>query len=921
MLVPLSGFGWDRHLILPTLALLAWPTVRIAQVTAGTLETELGKRYIRTARSVGHLWGVIRRRHAMRNILVPVVLSIAAAARLLMGELILIEWLFKWPGLGNLFAQALVPAQIVGRGQGDSMLFLNPPVVATVLTVFAALFLVIDLIARVLVRVFDPRLRASEEGVQTGDVISARSGVRRRNWFLLLGGVIVLLVVMVALVGPVLAPQDPLEEHTIIQVEDGWEKAPFPILTVPGFPLGSDEQGRDLLSRVLWAVRPTMVLVVVVALVRLVLGTLVGMTSGWSTGRLGHLLDWLITGALAVPVLMVALAAIAAVGLEVGVAAFLIGLSVTGWAETARLVREQTRQVRGQQYVEAARALGSSDRRILLQHVFRQIRPMVWMLLSLEVAGTLMAVAGLGFLGYYVGGDVWVEVEDFVTKAMSGMPELGQMLATANTGITALSGRALPWGMVMVGTTIFVIVLGFNLLGEGLRRQLSPEGAQRPNILTKGAERMAGWYEDKVLFPLSASWRGLAQGRVPRVTAAAAVILLICAGGVLWRAQATRQPAEAEVVLEVPGGHLWAAEEGNPYGTAETHATGPADPRVLWTFEDRAGFSGGPLVAADGTVYVASRGGRLYALGPDGNLLWQADLAAGAVGSPALNAGGDIHVADAQGGLSAYAPDGTLRWRFQSEAGDLATAGTVVAPDGTTYYGLGSVVQAVSPEGEGLWTTRARAIHRTSAPWLSPTGDLLFWQDVVLATQDGALQDLGIPDEVDEYLTGADGRTYLRIGHNVLQWRQAPSGAEIVETTRWDPRALGTATTPVHAGVTKDGVVWIFYSNPYGGTRFAWLDTSGRVLGAARLPHGRTQMVAMGPESRAYLCGSLEPRGAAMPECVALVPDSEEPVWQIPIHQGQQVLGGALVPGRLYVATNLLTMREGTLLALGDEMP
>ena len=112
---PMQGFGWDRHLVLPTLALMARPTVQIAQVTAGLLEGELGKRYVLAARSVGHPWRMIRRRHALRNILAPVILTIAGSVRLLMGELILVEWLFKWPGLGMLFALALFLGRVVQR--------------------------------------------------------------------------------------------------------------------------------------------------------------------------------------------------------------------------------------------------------------------------------------------------------------------------------------------------------------------------------------------------------------------------------------------------------------------------------------------------------------------------------------------------------------------------------------------------------------------------------------------------------------------------------------------------------------------------------------------------------------------------------------------------------------------------------------
>jgi peptide/nickel transport system permease protein len=158
--LPLGGFGWDRHLVLPILALMGRPTVQLAQVTAGLLSGELSKQYVIAARSLGYTWRSIRSQYALRNVIAPIVLTIAGLLRLLVGELVLIEWLFKWPGLGRLLAWTLIPAQL--SSSRGSPLFLNPQVMAAVLTIIAALFLLSDFIAAVLVRIFDPRLRAPE---------------------------------------------------------------------------------------------------------------------------------------------------------------------------------------------------------------------------------------------------------------------------------------------------------------------------------------------------------------------------------------------------------------------------------------------------------------------------------------------------------------------------------------------------------------------------------------------------------------------------------------------------------------------------------------------------------------------------------------------------------------------------------------
>ena len=160
MFLPLDGFGWDKHLILPVVALMARPTVQMAQTTANLLSGELSKQYVIAARSVGYTWRSIRNTYALRNIIAPVILTIAGLLRFTVGELVIIEWLFKWPGLGRLLGWTLVPAQL--SSTSGSPLFLNPAVMATVVFLIAALFLITDFTAAILVRVFDPRLRIPE---------------------------------------------------------------------------------------------------------------------------------------------------------------------------------------------------------------------------------------------------------------------------------------------------------------------------------------------------------------------------------------------------------------------------------------------------------------------------------------------------------------------------------------------------------------------------------------------------------------------------------------------------------------------------------------------------------------------------------------------------------------------------------------
>ena len=161
--LPTKGFGWDSHLVFPVIALASHPTVVIAQVVSESFSSEMNQRYVIAARSFGHSWSNIRWHQVLFNVMATIILTIAGSFRLLVGELLVVEWLFNWPGLGNLLASALVPGTL-SSNLGSTPLFLNPPVVAAVITIFAAMFLLTDMFASVAVRVVDPRLKPSQEG-------------------------------------------------------------------------------------------------------------------------------------------------------------------------------------------------------------------------------------------------------------------------------------------------------------------------------------------------------------------------------------------------------------------------------------------------------------------------------------------------------------------------------------------------------------------------------------------------------------------------------------------------------------------------------------------------------------------------------------------------------------------------------------
>lgn len=749
---------------------------------------------------------------------------------------------------------------------------------------------------------------------------SIPASLRRTNWSLVIGSVIVLLIVLVGIFGRVLAPKDPMEENAILQVGDDWHIPPFNAFEVPGYLLGTDEFGRDLFSRILYAVRPTLFMVAIVAVVRLFLGTLIGLGAGWSNGRFGRIMDALISAALSVPILMVALGAIAMLGAEIGLLAFIVGLSLNGWGETARFVREQTRLVKGQLYIESAQALGASNFQMLFNHILRQIMPMIWMLFAFEISGTLMVTAGLGFLGYYIGGDVWIEVDDFVSRRTSGEPELGQMLATSWVNLLQ------PWPLVLTGSVVFMTVLGFNLLGDGLRARLNPEYINRNSLLSRFNYRFKLWFEQSIGYP-AANW--LKGSRLRPALVIVALIVLV--GSIyLYQTRIVSLLNPSTTTLGVPGEHIWASEMIDPYGTGWLNAEGPLNPQKLWAVNYPAGLSGNPVISADGTIYMAGLDAYLLALNPDGSMLWEVSLPEVPLGPLAIGPNGDIYVPNTKGGLSAYDPNGYHLWTYETDAFGKPIHGAIVTPDGTIFYLLedprGDTLFALQPDGNLAWSAIPGTRQAGFALRLSPDEKQIYVKNVAVNVADGSMVDLVLPTQgsagwsgKEHFFTGNNGKTYLLAGHQVMEWEQTSQGFSIIQSTNWNYRGLGiyqTSQFPVEAGVNSQGMIRIMYSGYYGATRIVWLDSTGKFLGAIQSPlYQGTRMVATDMNNTSFLCGvSTVEQVPDTTLCEAYRMGQEEPIWFYPMGvDNGGIVGAAMAPGRLYVITG-----DGMVTALGD---
>ena len=180
----------------------------------------------------------------------------------------------------------------------------------------------------------------------------------KRNYPLIIGLTLSLFFATIAIWGPGLAPNDPAELFKVFKLDDQWYTAPFRPSELDRFPLGTDDVGRDLLSRILWAVRPTFVMALWVMAARITLGVLLGLLAGWYQGIVERIIDYFISISVAMPTLVFAIGVILLLGVEGGLQNFIIAMSLTGWADTANLVKSRTLSIIQEPFIEGAQAVG-----------------------------------------------------------------------------------------------------------------------------------------------------------------------------------------------------------------------------------------------------------------------------------------------------------------------------------------------------------------------------------------------------------------------------------------------------------------------------------------------------------------------------------------------------------------------------------
>jgi len=266
---------------------------------------------------------------------------------------------------------------------------------------------------------------------------------------LMIGGIILAVILFFALLAPILSPQDPYAQSLTTRLSKPFWHAE----STWKHPLGSDHVGRDYLSRLLYGARISLLIGFCVALISGVIGTALGIVAGYFGGRVDMVITFIITLRLSIPFVLVAVAVVGIVGGSLKVVVIVLGLLL--WNRYAVVMRSATQQIRNQDYIPAAEAVGCSTTRILLSEIMPNIVNNLVVVATLEMANAILLEAALSFLG------------------------LGVQPPTPSWGLMVAEGKDFlffePWLITIPGVALFVLVLAINLLGDGVRDVTAPE--------------------------------------------------------------------------------------------------------------------------------------------------------------------------------------------------------------------------------------------------------------------------------------------------------------------------------------------------------------------------------------------------------------------------------------------------------------
>jgi len=270
----------------------------------------------------------------------------------------------------------------------------------------------------------------------------------KKNMALYVGCGLLLLIVFCAIFAPWLSPHDPyVQDLTNRTVPPIWYEAGTWV-----HPLGTDQLGRDYLSRLLYGARISLLIGLSVAVISGLIGTTMGMLAGYFGGRIDMFVSFMVTTRLSMPVILVALATVALIGGSLWVVIMVLGL--LKWDRFAVVMRSATQQVRAMEYVSAAQSAGASTLRIILTEVLPNVLPHLIVIATLEAASAILLEAALSFLGLGV---------------QPPLPSWGLMISEAKAYMFFSF-----WLIAIPGSALALLIFSINLAGDGLHQFFTP---------------------------------------------------------------------------------------------------------------------------------------------------------------------------------------------------------------------------------------------------------------------------------------------------------------------------------------------------------------------------------------------------------------------------------------------------------------
>lgn len=282
-----------------------------------------------------------------------------------------------------------------------------------------------------------------------------------RNKAALAGLAVILVAALVAIFSPWISPYDPFVQNTPKSLmEPIWTAAFGSKYTDSAYLLGSDQLGRDILTRLMWASRISMVVGIVPVLIVLAVGMTVGMLAGYVGGWLDNVLMRLTDVVYAFPDLLFVIIIVATLrgtalgGAMDGLLIIFVGIAVVSWVGLARLVRGQVLQMKHREFIEAARAIGARPGRIMLKHLLPNVLAPIIVFVAFAIPGAMLTEAVLSFLGIGI------------------RPPTATWGVMINEGFVVFSTT--PWAVLLPALCISIVLLAFTFVGDGLRDALDP---------------------------------------------------------------------------------------------------------------------------------------------------------------------------------------------------------------------------------------------------------------------------------------------------------------------------------------------------------------------------------------------------------------------------------------------------------------